>query len=125
MAFSPTSVGGRNFTLEWNKETLKQINKIGDKAFAEIADTARDEIKARAPVAAQHKDARGVKGPLKQSIEARMLRRTMGSMIMMHYYGFFLHKGTKYITTRNNFVDRGVAAMEARLDEILAKAWTG
>jgi len=123
MAGTPLNIGGRDFRIEWNKETLKKINKIGEGAFAEIADTARDEIKARAPVAAQHKDARGVKGPLKQSVEARMLRRTMGSMVMMHYYGFFLHKGTKYITTRNNFVDRGVAAMEARLDEIMAKVW--
>ena len=124
MAFSPTSVGGRNFTLEWNKETLKQINKIGDKAFAEIADTARDEIKARAPVAAQHKDARGVKGPLKQSIEARMMRKRLGSMVIMHYYGYFLEYGTKRGIEPRHFVQRSVAAMASQIDDILFRAWT-
>ena len=122
MAFSPTSVGGRDFRLEWDKKTLGDIKKLGPKALGEIADVTRDHVKARAPVGANHK---GPGKPLKQSIKSRMMRKRLGSMVIMRYYGFFLHRGTKYITTRNDFVDRSVAAMASQIDDILYRAWTG
>jgi hypothetical protein len=125
MALSPTSVGGRDFRLEWDKKTLSDIKKLGPKALGEIADVTRDHVKARAPVAAHHKDARSVKGPLRQSIKSRMMRKRLGSMVIMHYYGYFLEYGTKRGIEPRNFVQRSVAAMASQIDDILYRAWTG
>ena len=114
MALSPTIMGGRDFRLVWDQATLKAINKMGPKALGKIADRARDQIKARAPVD---------EGALKESVRSRMARKGVGSMVIMRFYGYFLHKPAEHIRIRNNFVDRGVAAMESEIDDILAGVW--
>ena len=119
-----TLKGGAGARVEINQALLDKLEKAGPEATSRFADRLKGEIIARAPVAAVHHDqVSGVDETLKDSVEARRRKGGDGAILFMNWYGFFQEFGFTHPSgqevTGQHFVERGLAAAEADLDNIL------